>query len=171
MTGAFMKNDELKKQYDQITSLYDMAEELAATVEHKQMKNQEEQITLVDPLLNHVADAAEVLGEEYINILESKSRHKSAKSRIEKALRKIFTALEDYHRRVKEVSGGLAAALKNIADPIADRIYRQAEKIMLIFMQLIELSLERIMRKHELEEFRRANENFLRTQPQHGHLA
>ncbi len=166
-----MKNDELKKQYDHITSLYDMAEELAATVESKQVKNPEDQLMLVEPLLNAVADAAEVLGEEYINILEDKSHHKSAKSRIEKALRKIFTALENYHQRVKELSEGVGMALKNIADPIAEKIYTQAEKIMLIFMRMINLSLERIMRKHELEEFKRLNEKSLNLLPQHGHLA
>lgn len=164
-----MKDKDFKEQYDQITSLYDLAEDLAATVENKQVKNPEKQLALVEPLINEIADSADVLTEEYINILEHPSTKKTAKGRVEKALRQIFMALENYRNQIKENSGTALAALANIADATVEKIYKQTEKIMIIFMQLIDLSLERIMRKQELDEFRRNNAQFLNAMPQHGH--
>ncbi len=159
-----MNKDDYKEQYENLTAIYDLAEDLAATVESKFVKNPEGQLALVEPLINDIADSADILTEEYISILETPSHKKSAKSRVEKALRKIFTALESYRERVKEAG----SAAINIADTIVEKIYKQTEKIMLIFMQLIELSLERIMRKHELDEFKRHNTQFI-SALQHGH--
>jgi len=164
-----MKNDELKHQYEDITSLYDMAEDLAATVENKLVKNPEAQLALVEPLINDIADSADALSEEFIDILENPSHKKTAKTRIEKALRKMFMALETYRNRVKETTADTTVAILNVADSIVNKIYKQAEKIMLIFMRLIDISLERIMRKHELDEFRRNNSQFINMLPQHGH--
>ncbi len=164
-----MKNDELKGQYEDITVLYDMAGELATTVENKAVKNPEAQLALIEPLINDIADSTDVLTEEFIDILENPSHKKSAKGRIEKAMRKIFMALESYRERARETTNDTLAALANVADKTVEKIYRQTEKIMIIFMRLIDISLERIMRKHELDEFRRHNSQFLNMIPQHGH--
>lgn len=164
-----MKKDDMKAQYDEIASLYDMAEDLAATVESKSIKNPKQQMAIVEPLINDISDSADVLTEEYINIMENPSRKKSAKNRIEKALRKIFMALDNYRAHVNEISGNTLAALSNIADGIVNKIHKQAEKIMIVFMRLLDISLERIMRAHELAEFRRNNEKFTNTLPQHSH--
>ena len=48
--------------------------------------------------------------------------------------------------------------LTNIADPIVTKIRAQIEKITLIFMRLMELSLDRIMHKADIEEFKRSND-------------
>ncbi len=90
-----MKKDALERQYQQITSLYDLAEELAATVESKFVQNQEEQIALVEPLITQVAETADVLSEEYVSLFEVPIRKKSAKNRVEGVLRKLYAAFED----------------------------------------------------------------------------
>jgi hypothetical protein len=164
-----MTTEEVKKQYNSITSLYDLAEELASTVENKLVKNPEDQLDLIEPLINEVADATDILTEEYINIMEDTKHHKTAKVKIEKALRQIFMALENYRNRVKELTDEKLSTLAGLANPIVNKIYKQVEKIMLIFMQLIELSLDRIMRKHELDEFKLNNEHFISMLPQHSH--
>lgn len=164
-----MKKDEMKEQYDEIAALYDLAEELAATVESKFVKSPKEQLALVEPLINDVADSTDVLTEEYISIMEEPARKKPARARIEKALRKIFTALDTYRARVYEAGQETAGALANIADAVAVKIQKQTEKIMIIFMQMIDISLERIMRKHELDEFRRRHEQIVNSIPQHSH--
>ncbi len=153
-----MKKDQLQKQYKDITSLYDMAEELASTVESDFTQDPESQLALVEPLLTQVADSADILAEEFIRVLENPARKKSAKTRVESALRKLYMALEEYRNRVGIRSKKTLAALANIADPIVDKIRKQAQKITIIFMQLIELSLERIMHKYEIEEFKRSND-------------
>ena len=153
-----MKKDELEKQYREITSLYNMADDLTSTVEDKSIKNPDEQLSLIEPLINEIAESADVLSEEYIALLEKPTRKKMSKVRVEAALRKIFLALEAYRQRLSELTKTTVMALANIADPIVDKIRKQTERITLIFMQLLEISLDKIMRKYELDEFKRANQ-------------
>jgi hypothetical protein len=149
--------DVLEKQYREITSMYDMAEELASTIESDFVQNPDAQLALVEPLITQIADSTDILAEEFINILEKPASKKSAKNKVEAALRKMFQALEEYRNRVGLRSKKVLSALANIADPIVDKIRKQAEKITIIFMTLIELSLERIMHKYEIEELKRSN--------------
>ena len=96
-----MKKDDLEKQYKQITELYDLAEELASTVESKFFSNQEEQITLIEPLISQVAETADLLSEEYVSLFEVPLRKKSAKTRVESILRKLYDNLVTSRRRIK----------------------------------------------------------------------
>jgi hypothetical protein len=164
-----MRKDTSEKDYRMITSLYEMAEDLASTVESEFVKDPEEQIALLEPLITQIADSADILTEEFINVLEKPSRKKSAKTRVESALRKIFMALEEYRNNVGLRSKKTLTALANIADPIVDKIRKQVEKITLIFMQLVEISLERIMHKYEIEEFKRSNNKVASMLLQLGH--
>jgi hypothetical protein len=164
-----LKKEELEKHYREIASLYDMAEELASTVESEFAKDPEAQLALVEPLIDHVATAADVLSEEFVGVIEKPARASSAKGRVEGALRKLFMALEAYRAQVGLRSKKTLNTLANIADPIVDKIRKQAEKIILIFMQLMEVSLDRIMHKFEIEEFRRANDRVISTLPLIGH--
>jgi len=166
---APMKKEALEKQYRQIAALYDMAEELAGTVESEFVENPEAQFMLLEPLINQVAESADILSEEYINVLENPARKKTAKTRVESALRKIFMALEEYRNNLGMRGKKTLAALANIADPVVDKIRKQVEKITLIFMQMIELSLERIMHKYEIEEFKRSNDKVASMLLQMGH--
>ena len=168
-TDADMKKDNLEKQYRDITAFYDMAEELAATVESDFTQNPEAQLALMEPLVTQIADSADILTEEYINVLENPARKKSAKSRIEGALRKIFIALEEYRNKVGIKSKKTLAGIANIADPIIDKVRKQAEKVAVLFMQLVELSLERIMRNYEIEELKRSNNKVANMLLQLGH--
>jgi len=158
-----MKNEILEKQYRQITALYDMAEELASTVESGFVQDTDAQIAIVEPLVHQVADSADILSEEFVTLFEVPAGKKTAKGRIEGALRKVFTALEEYRNRVGLRSKKTVVALANIADPIVEKIRKQVEKITVIFMQLVNLSLDRIMHKYEAEEFRRSNEKAFST--------
>lgn len=164
-----MKKDNLEKHYKEISSLYDMAEELAATVESEFVKDPQEQIALVEPLIANVADCADILSEEFVNVLEKPALAKSAKGRVESALRKIFIALEEYRTQLGLKSQKTLGSIANIADPIVAKIRKQAEKIILIFMSLMEISLDRIMHHFEIEEFRRANNKAMSALPVHGH--
>jgi CRISPR/Cas system CSM-associated protein Csm2 small subunit len=159
------RKQDLEKYYREISSLYDMAEDLASTIESEFTKNPEAQLTLVEPLISQVADSADALSEEFVNVLEKPSRIKSAKGRVEGALRKLFMALEAYRAQIGTRSKNTLEALVNIADPIVTKIRKQAERIILIFMQLMEISLDRIMHKFEIEEFKRANDRLIATLP------
>lgn len=168
-----MKNDDAaqhKKKYDTITALYDMIENLASTVESKFVKNQEEHFALIEPVINDVADSIDVLSEEYINVIENPKLKKAARLKVEKALRKIFMALENYRKQIAELGQDTLKVLTMMVNPIMEKIAKQTAMIVMIFMELMEISLDRIMQKHEMDEFRR-NYNLPATSmmPQHSH--
>lgn len=147
--------DELEKEYHEITTLFDLSEELVATVESQFVANPEDQIAIVEPLIDSVGDAADILTEEFVNVLEKPIKSKNSKSRIESALRKIFMAMDDYRNRVKQKGTRLQNNLWNIADPIVEKLQKQIERVVVIFLNLLDLSLERIMHKHQIEDLKR----------------
>lgn len=146
--------EELEARYNDITALYDMAEELVSTVESELVANPDEQLEIVEPLINDISDATDVLAREFIFIAESKKQRaqsKASKAVIEAAFRKIFTAINDYNARVSNVSKKAHGAIMNIADVIVSKIQRAVEQIVIVFLEFIPISLQNIMGKAELE--------------------
>lgn len=149
--------DDFEQKYNEITVLYDHAEALVSTVESDFVKDPDQQLETVEPLINELADATDVLGEEFMLLAESRRSgipNKASRQRIETALRKLHTAMADYQMRVEKFSKKAHGAVRNIADPIVQKIQRQVEEIIVIFMELIQISLPNIMGKMELEALR-----------------
>ncbi len=148
--------DEMEVKYNAITVLYELSEELLATVESPFVTDANAQMDIVEPLISEIADAADVLAEEFIHVAESRSDNpiKVNKARVENAMRKVFNALNDYQLRVKAGSKKASSALKNIADPIVAKIERQIEEVVVIFMEFVQLTLAAIMHKQQLEAIR-----------------
>lgn len=148
--------DEMKVKYDYVTVLYDLSDELLATVESPFVKDREAQMNLVEPVIREISDATDVLSEEFIHVAEGRSGvgAKPNKLRVENALRKIFTALDDYRARVNVGSKKLVGGIKNIADPIIRKIQRHVEEVVVIFFEFMSLSLASIMHKQQLEAIR-----------------
>jgi len=152
------KNDismeEFEARYQEITKLYDYAEELVNTVESQFVQNPAAQLEIVESLINDLSDATDVLSEEFLLIAESKkynTQNKASKKHIEGSLRKIFAALNDYNARVRDIGKKAHGAIMNIADVIVKKIQRQVEQIVIIFLEFIHISLMNIMGKMELE--------------------
>lgn len=147
--------EDLENKYHEITALYDYAEELVATVESEFVKDPAQQLDMVEPLIHEIGDATDILAEEFVLIAESASgkgkKGKASKSRIEAALRKIYSAVHDYQDRVKATGKKAAGAIKNIADPVVQKIQRQVEKVVVIFLEFMQISLMNLMGKAELE--------------------
>jgi hypothetical protein len=80
-------------------------------------------------------------------------------------MRKIFLALDEYRKQMGLRSKRSLEVIANIADPIVEKIRRQTEKVILIFMSFMEISLDRIMHKFQIEEFRRTNDRVMSTLP------
>lgn len=149
--------DDYKVRYQDITALYDCAEELVATVENKAVAVPQEQLDLVEPLINEIADATDVLAEEFLLVAESKSARtagKFSKKRIEGALRRVFAALHDYHENVKIIAARTKGAVSNIADPVVEKIQKQVDKVVTVFFEMVQVSLQSIMNKAELDALR-----------------
>jgi len=146
--------EEFEGKYQEIIKLYDYAEELVSTVESAFIKDPEAQLEIVEPLINDLSDATDVLAEEFLFIAESKkykTTGKMSKTHIETSLRKLFVAISDYQSRVKDIAKQAHGAIANIADVIVNKIQRQAEQIVIIFLEFIHISLQSVMGKMELE--------------------
>lgn len=149
--------EELESRYNEVTILYDLAGELVETVESDFVNTPESQWAIVEPLINEIGDATDVLTEEFIHVAEGVKRGaqgKASKSRIEGALRRMYAALNDYRERVRNVTKQAYNALENIADPIVAKIQRQVERVIVIFLEFLQLSLSSIMNQAELSQLK-----------------
>lgn len=146
--------EELEKHYEQIEYLYDLTEHFIATVEAPDVGDAHTQMALVEPLINEVTDATDVLTEEFIAVAKQARKHsgaKASKSRIESALRRVYTAMNDYRERSERVYGKTSARIRTLTDKIVDAIQEHVEAIIAIFCEFIQLSLQSVMNKVELD--------------------
>lgn len=145
---------ERRQQYDEIMKLYDYADELAATVDNEFVDNSHNQLSLVEPLIVQLEESTDVLTDEFIHLAEDKDT-KSSCSNIEKALRKIYTAIDDYSIKLHGNMKDKAGSIKNIADAIVLKLKEKLEEVVVVFLHYTKLSLDRVMHKQELEEIKR----------------
>ena len=146
--------EDFENKYLEITTLYDMAEELISTVESRLVSNPNSQLDIVEPLINDIGDATDMLTQEFIYIAESKKNKttmKASKINVEGALRKLFAAINDYQLRVKDIGKKAHGSIMNIADPVVQKIQRQVEMVIVVFLEFLQISLQSIMGKAELE--------------------
>lgn len=148
---------DLQERYYEITELYDLAESLVETVESEFVQSPEAQFKLVEPLAEEVGEAADILADEFMNIVEGKGKARN-KSRVEGALRKVYMAINRYYEKVNATASDAAGGFRNIADPIVKKIKRQMETIIATFLEFVDLSLDRIMHKSEIEDLKRRQE-------------
>lgn len=148
---------EIEENYYEITGLYDLAEELVDSVESEFCHDPELQLQIVEPLIDEIGESADILCEEYIAIMENRKPRKS-NSRIESALRRIYTAIDAYHQRVDQSVQGMKAGFRNIADPAVKKLTRLMESIVAILIDYVQLSLDRIMTNQYADELRKRQE-------------
>ncbi len=146
--------EKLEEQYEEIMGLYDLADDLANTVDGRFVDNPEQQFYLVEPLIEKLGESADELTEEFVNLAEGKAPSKS-KVKVESALRKIYAAIDDYyvraHGELKRVSNDAI----NIADAIVQKIKDKLERVIVIFLEFVKLSLDTVMHKQQFEELKR----------------
>jgi hypothetical protein len=140
----------LDLQYHQITELYALAEELVATAEHPSVVNPDAQLDLIEPLVNQIGESTDVLCEEFIEIAGKQQKNTARRGRVEGALRKIYSALDTYQQQV--------ATASNVANAIVEKIKRQVESVIVLFVEYVELTLDRIMHKQQIEELKKRQE-------------
>lgn len=142
--------EELEERYEAIEALYDLSEELLMTVESPMASNRKVQLELVEPLVHEIGEAADVLAEEFTVIAENKQKRagrRAGKPQIEAAFRRVYNALSDYRARI----GAAGRKAFNIADGIVHKLQRQVDKVLVIFLEFIQISLASLMNKSDLE--------------------
>ncbi len=151
--------DDYKAGYDNIAVLCDHAEELLSTVENSAIADPQTHLELVEPLVNEIADASDILSEEFLLIAESKKTRTSkfSKKRIEAALRRIFMTLNEYNQNIKQLSHKTTSIAGSITTPIIKKIQDQLDTVVAIFFEFIQISLQSIMNKAELDALKARN--------------
>jgi hypothetical protein len=148
----------LEESYHQVTAFYDLADSLIASVLNSPKEQQEAHYQLVSPLVDQLEQSADILTEEFINIAEGKDTGSAAaqRGRIEGAFRKAYAAMDDYNKRA--TASRQQALLKKMSDsvqPVIDGIKQHIEKVIGIFIGFIDLALDRVMQKNDLEQLRK----------------
>ena len=150
--------EEKQSDYAKITALFDDCDALADSIEAKDVADPEAQLVLLAPLISEVSEAADELTEEYVALMEGdRIRVKAAKNRSEASLRKIFMAIEAYKQRAQKHS---KAALAR-ADKLVSRLQETVDKIILVFVRVLDISLARIMQNQQVEEFKRRHREIM----------
>lgn len=90
-----MANIEQQETYEAILKLYDLAEELVHTVESSVVADEEAYLELIEPMVEELAEAADILTEEYAALVKAgESPSLDRKKKMEAALQKIFAIVE-----------------------------------------------------------------------------
>lgn len=151
MTQTHAALTEMELQYYEIAELYHLAEELVDVVEDPDCANPEAQLRTLEPLINQIEESADILCEEFIEVAGKQQKTPSKKNKIESALRKLYMAIDAH----------VAATAHNAADAakaIVEKVKHQVEKIVTIFIDFINLSLDRIMQKQHIDELKERQE-------------
>ena len=150
------KIDQLEQDYHEITELFQLADDLIMTTEHEAIADKESQIDLVEPVVSAIVESADTLSEEFfVQVEDGKpSRKKASKGRIENALRKMYMAINQYAENIQQAG----ETVKRVTDPIVTRIKRQLEVVVATLVQFVQLSLDLIMQKNDIDELRQRQE-------------
>lgn len=145
--------ENLEESYQQVIALYDMADALITTVEKSPKTTKETHFQIVAPIVEQLEESTDVLTEEFITFAQQKGQKGSSSSRtkVESALRKIYAALDQYKALTQTTKKQALESVSNTVDPVIEKIKRQVEKVITIFVRFVELSLDRIMHKSDLE--------------------
>lgn len=145
-----------KEQYERIVQLYDVAEQLLNTVDEHVEEHRAAQLALIEPLVESIEESADILTEEYIALLATSGKSATqAKLRIESAFRKIYTAIEVYNTQTANRAKRYYKNIFNIADGIVSDLRDLTQKIVVSFMAMMELSVDRIMHTWDIENLRK----------------
>jgi hypothetical protein len=148
----------LELNYHHIANLYDMAEDLIATAEDERILDHEEQIDLIEPLVAQLGESTDILCEEFIEVAGKGQKTGQNRSRIEGALRRLYMAIDNYNQQASKKVKGTLEGIRNIADPIVEKIKHHIEFVITIFVDFIDLSLDRIMTKWHIQELKKRQE-------------
>ena len=111
-------------------------------------------VVIVDTLINEVTDATDVLTEEFIALARGVRKHTkntASKSRIESALRRVYSAMNDYKKRSEKMYAKTNSKVRDVTDKIVDTIQEHIEHVIAIFVEFIQLSLQSVMNKAEMD--------------------
>jgi hypothetical protein len=143
--------EEKQSDYAKIMALFDECDVLADSIESRDVLEPEARLVLLAPMISDVSEAADELSEEYVALFENPGRTQTARNRVESSLRKIFMALEGYKLRAKKHNKDALAKV----DRLVTHLQEAVDKVILLFVRVLDISVARIMQNQQAEEFKR----------------
>lgn len=153
--------EKLEESYQQVTAFYDLADKLIQSVLSSPEDQQEAHFKLVNPIVEQLEESADILTEEFIHIAKGQeaAQGSARRARIETAFRKAYMAMDDYNKQVNAMrQQALFKKMSDSVQPMVDGIKQQIERVISIFVGFIDLALDRIMQKNELDYLRKHDE-------------
>ena len=142
-----------EEEYHKITDMYDILEQIIETVQEAPAQSLESLIALMEPLLSEVGESVDVLSEEFLHILTHEYIRRTRRKRIHATLRRIYTAIEQYKQRAAEETRSITRSILSSINTLVQRLKRQTEVVVALFMHCLDLSLSAIMTPVQITEF------------------
>ena len=90
--------------YDNISKLYDRAENLLTIVQNSKVADHEAFLTIMEPLIAKIEDSTNQVAEDFAEIIETgKLPTNAMKRRVNSSLREILQSVEKYRTLVKSI--------------------------------------------------------------------
>jgi uncharacterized coiled-coil DUF342 family protein len=147
--------ENLETSYNEVVALYEKADALIASVNESSREFQEVHFKLVMPLVEQLESSTDILTEEFISIAEGKDNKANHAKRVEGALRKVYTSLDEYGKRASSMGKEAFSGLVQRLEVLVEDTKRQLEKVVGIFVGMVNIGLDRIMQKNDLERLRK----------------
>lgn len=154
-----METTDYQANYRSILALYDVAQELVNTVEHPETVDIDTHLDMIEPIVEGVEESAEVLTTEYAHMTEgAKGAKKIKRKNVEGALRRFFAVIDEFKRKSGDLHGATFVSVTKIVAPLVEKLREAGEQVVAIFMQVVEIALDQIMHKADVEAVKRRNQ-------------
>lgn len=98
-----MTNKDQHKTFEAIIKLYDLAENLLETTSHQTVDDPQKHLEAIEPLIEHIEDAADQLVEEYTALVkDGREFTPESKHTLELSLRKIYSAIDECRKATED---------------------------------------------------------------------
>jgi hypothetical protein len=101
-----MEDSQQHKTFEAIIKLYDLAEGLLETTFDKSVADPERHLTVIEPLIEDIEEAADNLIDEYTALVkEGKERDSESRVKLESSLQRIHKAINQCKKAIEENDG------------------------------------------------------------------
>lgn len=145
-----LQSNNPEEQYQDIVRIYDHAEQLLTSVYASPEELQEAHFELVNPLSLQLEETADLLVDNFIDVMQNGKDPAALKKETETSFRKYFQAMQ----KVQKLLHAAVSDIANNVMPILYALKDHMEKVMVIFFNLMKIGLDRIMPQTELDRFK-----------------
>lgn len=144
-----------QSQYNVLTEMYDVAEEMLSPVPLLDDEQLDHYLDITEPFVEEIGETMDNLTDLYIEIAahhHDAAYKASLATRVETGLRKMFSSVKDFRKKLGDQTAAWQAEAAQLAERCILAVKRKTEEVMVIFANLINLSLDRIMSQKEAQK-------------------